>query len=44
MKRLSMENGEVRYGLENGDNGEHLLPTVDERVNGRVVHFVRSVV
>ena len=40
VKRLSMENGEVRLGLENGDHGEPLLPTVDARVQGRVVHVV----
>ncbi len=40
VKRLYRENGEVRLGLENGDHGEPLLPTVDARVQGRVVHVV----
>ncbi|MDP8948399.1 MAG: hypothetical protein M3N09_09940 [Actinomycetota bacterium] len=40
MKRLYRENGEVRLGLENGDHAEPLLPTVDARVQGRVVHVV----
>ena len=40
VKRLYRESGEVRLGLENGDHGEPLLPTVDERVQGRVVHVV----
>ena len=40
VKRLYRENGEVRLGLENGDHGEPLLPTVDARVQERVVHVV----
>lgn len=40
VKRLYRENGEVRLGLENGDHAEPLLPTVDARVQGRVVHVV----
>ena len=40
VKRLYRENGEVRLGLENSDHGEPLLPTVDARVRGRVVHVV----
>ena len=40
VKRLYRENGEVRLRLENGDHGELVPPTVDARVQGRVVRVV----
>jgi hypothetical protein len=40
VKRLYGENGEVRLGLESGENGEPLIPAVGARVQGRVAHGV----
>jgi hypothetical protein len=40
VKRLYREKGEVRLRLENGDHGELVLPTVNARIQGRVVCVV----